>query len=74
MNREAAALGVPTATIFAGHSAAIDEYLFREGRLQRIETSADLAKIKLAKKKGLNLREGKNVRQQVINFILEDWK
>ena len=27
MNREAAALGVPTVTIFAGRSAAIDEYL-----------------------------------------------
>ncbi len=74
MNREAAALGVPTATIFAGLPAAIDEYLFREGRLLKIETSADLAKIKLAKKKGLNMREGKNVRQQVINYILEDWK
>lgn len=74
MNREAAALGVPTATIFAGHQAAIDEYLFREGRLLKIETSADLAKINLVKKKGLNLREGKNVREEVLNFILEDWK
>ncbi|MEP6901095.1 MAG: DUF354 domain-containing protein, partial [Actinomycetota bacterium] len=72
MNREAAALGVPTATIFAGHPAAIDEYLFREGRLLKIETSADLAKINLVKKKGLNLRDGKNVREQVIKYILED--
>jgi uncharacterized protein len=74
MNREAAALGVPTATIFAGNPAAIDEYLFREGRLLKIETSEDLAKVKLVKKKGLNLREGKNVREQVLNYILEDWK
>jgi uncharacterized protein len=72
MNREAAALGVPTATIFAGIPAAIDEYLFRENRLLKIETSDDLAKINLVKKKGLNLREGKNVREQVVNYILED--
>ena len=71
MNREAAALGVPTATIFAGQSAAIDEYLFREGRLLKIETSEDLAKINLAKKKGLNLRGGSGIREQVINFILD---
>lgn len=72
MNRESAALGVPTATIFAGQSAAIDEYLLRENRLQKIESSADLAKIKLAKKKGLNLRDGKSVREQVVKFILEE--
>jgi predicted glycosyltransferase len=72
MNREAAALGVPTATIFAGLPAALDEYLFREGRLLKIETSADLAKINLAKKKGLNLRGGKDVRRQVIEFILDN--
>jgi hypothetical protein len=72
MNREAAALGVPTATIFVGETAVIDEYLLRENRLQKIESSADLAKIKLAKKKGLNLREGKSVREQVIKYILEE--
>ena len=52
MNREAAALGVPTATIFAGRTAAIDEYLFSEYRLQKIESAADLEKIKLEKKIG----------------------
>jgi predicted glycosyltransferase len=72
MNREAAALGVPTATIFVGQPAAVDEYLIRENRLQKIESSADLAKIKLVKKKGLNLRKSKQVRQQVIKFILQE--
>ena len=72
MNREAAALGVPTASVFAGRAAAIDEYLFSEKRLQKIESSADLAKIKLEKKKKLNLRGEKNVREQIVNFILED--
>jgi uncharacterized protein len=71
MNREAAALGIPTATIFAGEWAAIDEYLVRENRLQRISTSADLAKIELKKKSGLKLRDGKNVCKSVVELILE---
>lgn len=70
MNREAAALGVPAYTIFAGHQAAIDEYLFREKRLQKIETIDDLAKIKLQKKKGLNVRREANVREEVVKYIL----
>lgn len=71
MNREAAALGIPTATIFAGHPAAIDEYLIREKRLLKINRREDLANLKLEKKSGLNLRDKKNVREQVLNFILE---
>ena len=33
MNREAAALGVPAVSVYAGQWAAIDEELMREGRL-----------------------------------------
>ena len=72
MNREAAALGVPTASVFAGRVAAIDEYLFSENRLRKIESSADLAKIKLEKKKKLNFRGEKNVREKKKWSILED--
>lgn len=71
MNREAAALGVPAFTIFAGHAAAIDEYLVRENRLQKIETADDLAKIKLQKKKGLKIRRGINVKKQIVEYILQ---
>src|SRR5437879_4263334 len=39
MNREAAALGVPAASIYAGKWAAIDEQLVAEGRLQRIAST-----------------------------------
>lgn len=70
MNREAAALGVPAFTIFAGQQAAIDKYLFRENRLQKIEKIDDLAKIKIEKKKGLNVRRENEVRREVINYIL----
>ena len=72
MNREAAALGVPTATIFAGHAAAIDEYLVRENRLLKITKREDLGKIKLEKKKGLNPRGEKKAREQIIKFILQE--
>jgi uncharacterized protein len=71
MNREAAALGVPAYTIFAGHQAAIDEYLFRKNRLQKIETADDLAKIKIEKKKGLNVRRENAVHQEVVKYILQ---
>ena len=40
INREAAALGVPAASIYAGKWAAVDEGLVNEGRLRRI-ASAD---------------------------------
>jgi predicted glycosyltransferase len=70
MNREAAALGVPTATIFAGQTAAIDEYLVRENRLIKISAREDLKKISLQKKKSLNPRREKNTRGQIVEFIL----
>ena len=40
MNREAAALGVPAYTTFAGELGAVDEMLVRDGRLH-VLTSAD---------------------------------
>src|SRR6185295_12746561 len=50
MNREAAALGVPAATIYAGEWAAIDEQLVREGRLKRINSREDLESLPILKK------------------------
>ncbi|MGI9036607.1 MAG: DUF354 domain-containing protein, partial [Pyrinomonadaceae bacterium] len=72
MNREAAALGVPAATIFAGHAAAVDEYLVRENRLLKITKREDLEKIKPEKKKALTPRRKKKVREQIVNFILPE--
>ena len=71
MNREAAALGVPAATIYAGRWAAVDEELVREGRLRRIGTRADLAELPLQKKAGLKLRRATQVRGEVVDLILE---
>lgn len=70
MNREAAALGVPAATIYAGRWAAIDEELVREGRLKRIASREDLGALRIEKKSGLGPRRAVRVRAQVANLIL----
>ena len=70
MNREAAALGVPAATIYAGQWAAIDEELVREGRLQRIASREDLQALSVKKKQTTNPRRELHVRQEVAELIL----
>jgi predicted glycosyltransferase len=42
MNREAAALGVPVYTLFAGRVGAVDEALLAQGRLRRLGAVADI--------------------------------
>ena len=70
MNREAAALGVPAATIYAGEWAAIDEELVREGRLYRIVSREDLESLSLGKKPTATPRRAKGVLAEVIELIL----
>ncbi len=72
MNREAAALGVPAATIYAGRWAAIDEELVREGRLRRIATREDLDALLVEKKKGAHARRALHVRAEVVSLILDE--
>ncbi|HEY0376004.1 MAG TPA: DUF354 domain-containing protein [Pyrinomonadaceae bacterium] len=72
MNREAAALGVPAATIYAGRWAAVDEELVREGRLRRILTREDLDALPLEKKRGAQARRALHVRAEVADLILGD--
>jgi len=76
MNREAAALGTPAATVYAGEWAAVDEMLVREGRLQRIASLDDFALIRLVKKDARGFENARrvqsgNVRAQVARLILE---
>ena len=71
MNREAAALGVPAATIYAGSWAAIDEELVREGRLIRLSTADDVAGLALQKKPLSKSRNALNVKKEVADLILE---
>ncbi len=71
MNREAAALGVPAATIYAGRWSAVDEELVREGRLQRINSREDLHKLPIEKKGDVYPRCALHVLREVADLILE---
>ncbi len=70
INREAAALGVPTASIYAGKWAALDEELIKEGRLQRISRLEHLAELKVQKKADTNPRRSVDVINEVVKLIL----
>lgn len=70
INREAAALGVPVASIYGGRWAAVDEQLIKEGRLRRIVAAGDLNTLRVDKKPRLNPRRSNNVLNEVIELIL----
>jgi uncharacterized protein len=71
INREAAALGVPAASIYAGQWAAVDEELVREGRLRRISTTEDLQTLSLYKKHKMSPRRSVEVIDEVVRLIFE---
>jgi uncharacterized protein len=71
MNREAAALGIPAASIYLGEWAAIDEELVNEGRLQRISTPEQIRDLRLQKKMSANARRATHVVAEVADLILE---
>jgi predicted glycosyltransferase len=71
MNREAAALGIPAASIYMGEWAAIDEQLVREGRLRRISTVEDVRNLVLQKKSSASARRSKSLATAVADLILE---
>lgn len=71
INREAAALGVPAASIYAGKWAAVDEGLVNEGRLRRISNATDLHQLRIEKKRATNPRKLSNVVNEIVQFILE---
>jgi predicted glycosyltransferase len=71
MNREAAALGVPAISVYAGKWAAIDEELMREGRLRRLSSAEEVEELTVSKKSGLNLRRADSVRDEIIKLILD---
>ena len=71
INREAAALGVPAASIYAGNWAAVDEELVKEGRLRRIENAEDLRRLAIEKKQSAKPRRSVEVIDEVVRLILE---
>ena len=72
INREAAALGVPAASIYAGKWAAVDEELVKEGRLQRLAGNTDLNALPIEKKQSVNPRRSTTVIDEVIGLILNE--
>ncbi len=70
MNREAAALGIPAASIYLGEWAAIDEELVKQGRLQRISTAEQIRALPLQKKVSANARRAIHVAGEVADLIL----
>ena len=71
INREAAALGVPAASIFLGEWAAIDNQLMKEGRLQKLGTLEDVNKLRFEKKQGNRAQRNLSVRSEVASLILD---
>ncbi len=71
INREAAALGVPAISIYAGKWAAVDEELVKEGRLRRISDATELKDLTIAKKQTANPRRSVDVIDEVVRLILE---
>lgn len=71
MNREAAALGVPAASVYAGKWAAIDEELVSEGRLQRISSRKEIESLDVRRKPKATPRNARAVRNEVLRLILE---
>ena len=71
INREAAALGVPTASIYAGKWAAVDEQLVNEGRLLRISSNTDFHGFAIQKKGAASPRRSRAVINEIMRFIFE---
>jgi predicted glycosyltransferase len=71
MNREAAALGVPAVSVYAGKWAAIDEELVKEGRLMRLSSREEIESLEVRKKPVAKPRNARVVRAEVVRLILE---
>ncbi len=71
INREAAALGVPAVSMYAGKWAAVDEALVREHRLTRIADADQLRELKVEKKAEVRPRRSINVIDEVVRVIFD---
>jgi predicted glycosyltransferase len=71
MNREAAALGIPAASIYLGEWSAVDQALVKEGRLLRISTAEGVRDLAIEKRGSATARRADKVRKEVVDLILE---
>lgn len=72
INREAAALGIPAASMYAGKWAAVDEALVREHRLTRIANADELRELTIRKKDRVKPRRSVEVIDQVVQLIFDE--
>lgn len=70
MNREAAVLGTPAATIFAGEIGAVDRALIDQGRVVNLASEADVATMAFAKKPPGRRMRRPGLVEQVAELIL----
>ncbi len=72
MNREAAILGVPAYSLFAGEPAAVDQALARAGRLVLIHDLSGLEAIRLERKQGAKALGNPGLRDEILDRILAE--
>lgn len=71
MNREAAVLGIPAYSLFAGKSAAVDRALERMGRMTLVTDNEGLALIRLEKKQTPVPLNNRDLKGRILDSILE---
>jgi predicted glycosyltransferase len=71
MNREAAILGTPAYTIFAGRVPAVDARLIEMGRMTRLFSQGDLKGIRYEKKGSSLPLKNTSLREDIVSAILE---
>lgn len=70
MNREAACLGVPVYSMFAGKLGAVDRHLIQTRKMKMVTGLQDLAMIPLRKKPNPTAVNGTQVTEKLIDFIV----
>lgn len=70
MTREAAVLGVPSYTFFAGKLGEVDRYLIHSKRLVLLESEEDVAAIDFATKKTIDRSVSAEAFEFVLNYLL----
>jgi predicted glycosyltransferase len=71
MTREAAVLGTPTVSVFAGRSAAVDEWLQAQGMLRIARTPDDLGQIRIERIPDRQWVPNGEVLQQFVTLLLD---
>jgi uncharacterized protein len=69
MNREAAVLGTPAYTVYAGKMGSVDRYLMKEGKIKLIRGADEIRKIRIEKKKNCDIVVYKKTFDYIIDVI-----